>query len=579
MALALAALLLHPVEAAASAWNRISTEHFDMYSQVEPGRAESLLRWLEQLRAFLTVRAIFPIHSVPSVRVVLFASPKEYEPFRAGGESDAYYASSETHRYIVMAQGPNERSIAAHELAHAALSSEKHMPCWLSEGLAEFFSSVRLDENGSAVGEAPLGHLQTLRQRHWLALSELLSQGSVPTDRANANLFYAESWALADMLVQSSSYSSRFQDLLASFGAGSSTAHAFSSVYRKPSTEIELDLHAWVAEHSAKLIRLPPVTVWLEPAGRSDVPDIDAALILSDMLASGGQWNHAESLLNELALKNPAHPDIPAALGTIALRKGDTRSARDFWKRAISQGTQDADLCYRYALLADSADLPPNEIRAALERAIALRPDFDDARYKLALLEKNAGHYNIAVSHLRGMHAIATARAFNYWITLADALNEVGKHDEAIAAARQAAPFARTPDERYLAAQLAYFAQTDVAVQFARDSSGRAEIVTTRVPHQSASDWNPFVEAGDDLHSVRGFLREIDCSGSSIGIQVEADGALLHLAISDPTRVRMRNAPDEFVCGPQESVPVEVQYAAHQSAGSNGLVRGIDFLR
>jgi len=83
---------------------------------------------------------------------------------------------------------------------------------------------------------------------------------------------------------------------------------------------------------------------------------------------------------------------------------------------------------------------------------------------------------------------------------------------------------------------------------------------------------------GDDVRTVRGLLREIDCDAVT-EIRVDSGGALLTLAIPDPSRVQMRNAPEEFVCGPQENVLVQVQYAASKNGAADGLVRGIEFLR
>ena len=103
-------------------------------------------------------------------------------------------------------------------------------------------------------------------------------------------------------------------------------------------------------------------------------------------------------------------------------------------------------------------------------------------------------------------------------------------------------------------------------------------MVTARVPHQSAEDWNPFVEVGDDVRTVQGLLREVDCNAVT-EIRVDSGGALLTLAIPDPSRVQMRNAPEEFVCGPQENMLVKVQYAVSKNSATNGLVRGIEFLR
>jgi hypothetical protein len=117
-------------------------------------------------------------------------------------------------------------------------------------------------------------------------------------------------------------------------------------------------------------------------------------------------------------------------------------------------------------------------------------------------------------------------------------------------------------------------AQTDLAVQFARDSEGRARMITTRVPHES--DWNPFIEPDDEIRRVQGTVQEIDCEESTRFV-VETGGARLRLVIEDPTRVRMRNAPPEFVCGPQEANRVLVEYAVSKGQGTDGVVRGMEF--
>ena len=72
----------------------------------------------------------------------------------------------------------------------------------------------------------------------------------------------------------------------------------------------------------------------------------------------------------------------------------------------------DAALCYRYATLASLAGLPEPEMRRAYLRAIELKPDFDDARYALGLMEKNAGENEAALEQLRAMRNVEPARLF-----------------------------------------------------------------------------------------------------------------------------------------------------------------------
>ncbi len=581
--LAVAALLGSCAGAATVSWKLTRTEHFEIYSQVDENRTLHLLTWLEQLRAFFLDQSIVKLDHIPPVRLILFASSNDYQSFRVRALSDGHYAGSENRRYIAMYVGADERRIAAHELAHVALNSNgANFPPWLSEGLAEFFSTVRIDENGSEIGAEMPAHVQALARRSWIPLPDLQAMpddSPLRADRDGAQMFYAESWALADMLVLSPEYAPRFPAMLGATREGAPAREAIESTYGKSTEEIERDLHAWTGKRMPKSIRSARAATPTFAANTSDLSDFAARSVLADMLAAAGELDRAEALLRDLARETPQDAQIAAALGAVALRKGDMGTARAEWKRAIGQGLTDAEICYRYALLADAAGLPADEMRVALERAVALRPDFDDARYKLALLHKNAGRYDSALEQLRAMQSVAPARAFNYWSALADSLNELGKRDDALDAARKAAQHATTADERTWAANLAYIAQTDLAVQLTRDSNGRAQMVTTRVPHQSAEDWNPFVEAGDDVRSVSGRLREIDCTTGVTHIRLELARAVLTLAIPDPARVRMRNAPEELVCGPQEDVTIEVQYAASKAGTVDGLIRGINFLR
>ena len=150
-------------------------------------------------------------------------------------------------------------------------------------------------------------------------------------------------------------------------------------------------------------------------------------------------------------------------MGTIALKRGDTAGAIAIWQRAIELGIADADLCYRYAMLADSRGLP---VRTALERAVALRPDFDDARFKLALLEKNAGHAEAAVMPpARHAPGRARPRLRLWWSALAGALLDLDRRAEAKQAAVQAHTLAASDAERARATQLAWLADTEMVVE------------------------------------------------------------------------------------------------------------------
>ncbi len=173
----------------------------------------------------------------------------------------------------------------------------------------------------------------------------------------------------------------------------------------------------------------------------SPVSPLASRVLLAQLLLAAGEFDRAEALFSAWWSADSA--EVSAALGTIALHKGDRDAARFAWGRAVALGITDAQLCYRYAILADQAGLSPDDIRPALERAVALQPDFDDARYQLALLDKNAGRYEAALEQFQAMRGCRTARAYAYWLALADTFNELGRRDEAQSAAEHAAEHAR----------------------------------------------------------------------------------------------------------------------------------------
>jgi tetratricopeptide (TPR) repeat protein len=447
------------------------------------------------------------------------------------------------------------------------------LPRWLAEGLAEVSSTLRVEDGAMLLGADRPEHSQLLRRAAWIPLSALL-RSSDPA--AQPGLFYAESWALADMVARAPEYG-KLRALIGAL-ASMSPEEAFASVYGATLDRVAADLRAWIDRRASRPLRLPGVAAEFSDAAVWEVPRVRAESLLAGLLLDSGQLSRAETAYEALLREAPENGDLHAGLGTIAIQRGSRDQARERWSRALALGVTDDALCFRYAALAQNAGLGESDVRPVLERAVSIRPAFDDARYSLALIEKNAGRFEQALAHLRAMREPPPPRAFQYWVSVSDALNALDRHEEAEAAARKAAAQATTPDEHVRAAELAWIARSEIAMQVAPDPQGRPRVVATRIPRRAA-DWNPFVEPLDEIRSIEGALREIDCSGPATRIVVEAASERRTLAIPDPSRVQMRNAPAEFTCGPQSGESVLVVYAAPRAASGDGIVRGIEFRR
>lgn len=584
IAVGMLACCLSAHAASSPAWSVARSNHFEVYSQAGPASARTALDWFEQLRTFFQEQTSLSPTPPVRLRVIGFASAKEYEAYQLRTVSDAYYAGYGNDNYIVMpGLSSHQWETAAHEYVHALLHTRgAHLPLWLNEGLADVYSTVRVGEHGSTVGAVNPNRISLLRSSPRPPLGELLDlsdeQFHAATNRDAAGLFYARSWALTHMLLFAPQYHSQFAALLMALSSGEPGHVALPRLYHRPLTAVADDLEAWINQQ-AHFVPVPlsgvtprPGTVTLE-----SVSPFASRTLMADLLFTLSEFKRATALYTALAQESPGDAHALAALGNIGLRQNDFPQARQYWRQALQHGIQDATLCFQYAVLASQANLPADEIRPALERAIALRPHFDDARYQLALLEANSGHEEMAVTQLRSMDKIDPSRAYAYWCALADAYLTLNRREEAKAAARQAAEHSHTPEERAHAAQFIYLADTDLTVQVARDAAGRVQLITTRKPRNSAP-WNPFIEPGDRIQRIQATLREVRCDDVTRLLVAVSTGPALLLAIPDPSRVQMRHAPPEFTCGPQPDAPaVNVEYAAAPTATEAGIVRGLEF--
>src|SRR5579862_2994187 len=146
-AAALVALAVPLCAAPVPAWRLTRSQHFEIYAQSSDQRARAVLDWFEKLRAFFQQPGWTASSTAPSsrVRVIVFASADQYQPYRLRATADAYYVGYGDQDYIVMT-GSEVKSfgIAAHEYAHLVLrAGGSKLAPWLAEGLAEVYSTLR----------------------------------------------------------------------------------------------------------------------------------------------------------------------------------------------------------------------------------------------------------------------------------------------------------------------------------------------------------------------------------------------------------------------------------------------------
>lgn len=561
-------------------WITLRTPHFELITDAGERYSPGLLLHLEQLRSLFLTHASAPESSnEPPVRIVAFRSAAEYLRYRKDDTADAYYIAAPGRDYIVMPLTRVEDfRTAAHEYAHSAIHrAGLRLPLWLSEGIAEVFSTVVFQNGQATVGNPNPGRMQALQHAPWMPLSEVMSFADPPAARRDrTGMFYAESWALTHMLMFSPAYSPRFAALL----TGSSDT--VSSVYRVSPGTLERELRSWIARSALPSVKVTPGDTGYNRPAPEPLNSFKTQMALAELQLTIGKLEQARTAYLQLETGFPANPDIQAALGRIAVSTGRGADALERFGRALSLGIRNAQVCYEFAVLAQNAGLPETDVMTALERAVALDAGMDDARYLLALAYMNAGRYSAALRHFQALRLVPSRRAFAYFTALAHTQTELGMREEANRSAAEARKIARTEEEAERANELAWMASSEIVVQMTSDRMGQLRRVPSKGP--VLESWNPFIEPGDRIQRQEGDLREVDCSGSGLHLVVFAQSQSLVIDVTHPERVQLRPAgagPLEFTCGKQEGHRrVQVEYAISNDPHREfaGVLRGIRFL-
>ena len=127
---------------------------------------------------------------------------------------------------------------------------------------------------------------RTLRQRRWIPLAQLLAlpaNSSMRADRNTADVFYAESWALTQMLIFSPAYAAGFSQLWDAAQSGASDAEMLAHVYGKPLSAITADLRNWIKRPRSG-VSLPGIPNVNQHVEVSVLPGFESRLMLADLL-------------------------------------------------------------------------------------------------------------------------------------------------------------------------------------------------------------------------------------------------------------------------------------------------------
>jgi hypothetical protein len=317
--------------------------------------------------------------AVPTV-VVVFPHDRAFTPYKPiynGKPVDVggvFYSGRDTHYITLVNDGREGRlRVLFHEYAHLMISNVvMNLPTWLSEGLAEYYSTYDHARDGreAVIGRPRESHLRRLAEGKLLPLNELITvdRGSpLYNEGERRSVFYAQSWALTHMLLLGEP--SRATELAAFIRAVQSGVTA-PEAWRQAFGDADLSrtLQQYLRQFTFKAYRY----TFTEGVARVDaaarlMPPPDVSAFLASLRVRQQRVDDAVALVDAGLQNDTTHPHATVAKAQVDLAKGEraaaagrlmTMGATEDWFVTYAAGTTLTDSIER------ESDVPADRVAA-----------------------------------------------------------------------------------------------------------------------------------------------------------------------------------------------------------------------
>ena len=244
-----------------------------------------------------------------------------------------YFSPGPDANYLVAPwSGKDRESLAVmlHELTHHLASRNVGViPTWVAEGVAEFYSTFRIDagRNVAVVGEPPRDRVRSLIGKVLIPMDRFFAVTST-NEFANSpvelDLFYAQSWALVHYFFvgDQGARTRQIGTYLRALERGQDRSAAFTLAFGTTYDELGKQLVKYVRDLQFPVFRLKPSGPGgLTPdASRvSPMPEADAAALQAVLFARMGATADAEAALGRAMAQPP--PSLQARIALDRVRR------------------------------------------------------------------------------------------------------------------------------------------------------------------------------------------------------------------------------------------------------------------
>ena len=433
-----------------AAWRHFRSPNFELYVDGTGSYARSVLHHLEQVRSVFSRIEGSSYASDKPVRMIVFNSRHQFTKLFGRGESAyAFYFQSRERNYMVFQELNADLmyETAVHEYAHLrANEGGLSLPYWLSEGLAQLYSTMWPDGSKVRLGRAPK-RVSYYGVGAYPSLADLLSaRRDYSISPAKRQRLYIKAWALTRLLALGEAYRGKFPELLLAVSAGEQSEAAIREVYGKTVGDLTRDLSDQLKAGALPMLVFD--THWdreKNPLEPRKVDHTEEALLKADLLRRTGQSEDARQLLEDVLTQRPDDPRALAELGRI---QQDDKEAVAAFARAAEHGSTDPYLYLDYARAAlRLPDTPHDSVRQALRRSSDLAPVEADTHVLLAAYAEQRGDLATQILYLRKARGMKSSGEYVRLVQLARALAASDSKMQAQVAAAQAGRLVHTAEQ------------------------------------------------------------------------------------------------------------------------------------
>lgn len=381
-------------------WIEVRTANFTLFGNAGERNIRRIGADLERLRDALgQISPGVALSSPAPTYIFVFKNAGSFQPYQrtyAGKpmESGGYFLSTQLANYMTMNGDPrgDERAIIYHEYLHYVLRNQyASLPLWLNEGLAEYYSTFQVDADEARIGLPIAEHVSWLRNHRPIPLASLFAVDETSpeyNEDSRRGAFYAESWALVHYLISGNAQRrQQASEYLRLAQAGVPAGQIFQQAFGADPATLERELRVYVQGYLFKYTRAPirseaNLSMEARPMAWADVLYRLGALLSnlgSEHFASAEE--HFRAALSE----QPEHGPALAGLGYLAEETHHPQEARSWYEKAARLAPDDflAQFLFARNLLENPGPDSLRQARAALVKAVRLRPDFGEAWARL----------------------------------------------------------------------------------------------------------------------------------------------------------------------------------------------------